>query len=299
MALYPSAAQFGQKFTLTGPDGTVVAFNDSDDPNNVGHIKEMTGLDSPDVRENAEELTQGDGGLHGAFYYGRRPITITAVVHEHDTPTERNWMLNNLNRASNAMRSDSLLEWTPDGGIPQFVAVRRQQATRVTGGWNKEVLLALVAADPFIYSSELHTSSVSAGQTSGVTGGAGFDLSFPVDFGEAAITGQLDVENQGSDIAYPLLTIHGPGTNPAIKNQTTGETLSFIYTLGAGETLTIDTRPTNRTVLLNGAVPRYRAVDFLNTVWWGLVPGINDIRLLWSSYSAGASVDVEWRDAWL
>lgn len=55
----------------------------------------------------------------------------------------------------------------------------------------------------------------------------------------------------------------------------------------------------NRTVRLNGTDSRYSAVDFVNTDWWGLLPGTNELRLRYFSSSTGAGLRVDWRDAWL
>lgn len=154
-ALLPSGPQLSTKYTLTGPDGTVATFNDPADPNFVGSITEATGLDSPEVRENAENITGMDGGIHGNFYHGRRPITLSGSIYNVKSNEERNIKITKLTQASNAMREDATLEWTPDGGERQFVKLRRQQALRITGGWAKNFQVLFVAADPRIYGTGL------------------------------------------------------------------------------------------------------------------------------------------------
>lgn len=297
MTLLAVGPQYGVKYTLTGPDGTICTFNDSSDPNNVGTLTEITGFDSPEVRESADDLVQQDGGLHGDFFFGRRPITITGLVHGHSSAAERNLRLTRLMQATNAMRADAVLTWLPDGGTTvNFVTLRRQQPLRISGGWNKEFQISMVAADPRIYSNTLHTQTVNATDTGGAAGFS-FPMVFPLDFGPASVSGQMFVENQGNAVSYPELTVTGPGTNPSIYNATTDETIALIYTLAAGETFVLDTL--NRTVLLNGTESRYSAVDFLATDWWGLAPGTNDIRLQYFAPQSGASLQVAWRDAWL
>lgn len=295
--LVPTGPQYGVKMTLIGPDGTVVTFNDSTDANNVGTITEVTGFDSPDVRENGDDLVGMDGGYHGDFFYGRRPITITGLIHDHVDTVDRNLRMTRLMQATNAMRADAVLQWMPDGAIQeQFVTLRRQQPLRITGGWNKQFAISLVAADPRIYSADLFSSSVNASDTAGATGAA-WPWKFPLSFGAAVTNGQVFIENDGNALTYPVLTITGPGTNPSVINATTGQVISFIYTLAAGETLVVDTL--NRTVLLNGTTNKFGAVDFGNTSWWGLIPGVNDVRLAFFDYQAGASLRVDYRYAWL
>jgi len=85
MAYLPIAQEMGIKYELTGPDGTVAVFNDASDSKNVGTLTALTGLDSPEIRENAQDLVESDGGVHGAFYFGRRPVTMTGLVHGHSS----------------------------------------------------------------------------------------------------------------------------------------------------------------------------------------------------------------------
>lgn len=298
MTLLPTGPQYGIKYTLTGPDGTVVTFNDDSDPNNVGMLTEITGFDSPDVRENADDLVQMDGGIHGDFFYGRRPITMTGKITSFGGNTaQRNLLMTRLMQATNAMRNDAFLQWTPDGSVSQqFIGLRRQQPLRITEGWIKQFQISMVAADPRIYSTVLHQQSVTS-DTAGASGGFSLPLSFNISFGPAVVTGQTFVENQGNAETFPVYTITGPGTNPSVYNATTGKALSFIYSLGAGESLIVDTL--NRTVLLNNSASRYSALDFASSTWGGLVPGINDVRLQFFSSGAGANIRVDYRDAWL
>jgi hypothetical protein len=159
-AILPSGPQLSTKYTLTGPDGTVATFNDPSDPNFVGSITEVTGLDSPEVRENAENIVGMDGGVHGSFFHGRRPITLAGTIYNVTSNEDRNIKVTKLLQSSNAMREDATLEWTPAGGERQFVKVRRQQPVRITGGWSKSFQLLLVAADPRIYGTTANAGNV-------------------------------------------------------------------------------------------------------------------------------------------
>lgn len=296
MAQLSTGQEFGAKYVLTGPDGTIAAFNDQADPNYVGMLTEITGLDSPDLRESADDLVQMDGGIHGDFFHGRRPVTMTGLILNPPSAAERNVRMTKLAQAANALRGDATLAWTPSGSVSQYLSLRKQQPTRFTGGWQKQFQLALVAADPRIYSSTLNTQTVTA-STGGAAGGIGFDLGFDWNFGPATVTGQMFVENQGNAETFPVYTITGPGTNPVVYNARTGKNIVLFTTLNAGETLVIDSL--NRTVLFNGITSKYSAVDVLSTQWGGLVRGVNDIRIGFFSYTAPASLRVAWRHAWL
>lgn len=296
--LLQTGPQYGVPYVLTGPDGERAVFNNSADADYVGALTDITGLDSAEVRESADNLVNADGGIHGCFYYGRRPITMSGSIFNVSSTTERNTKMTKLQRASNAMRADATLSWTPDGGEAQQIKVRRQQPLRITGGWVKEFQVALVAADPRIYSSQLYSASVVASGAI-VPSGRAYSKTYPYNYGTyaAATLGTLAVTNSGNAASPPLLVLTGPGTNPSIQNSATGETLSFFTTLAATDTLTVDML--NRTVYLNSTTSSYSTVDFANSKWWSLQPGLNNINLYWGSYTNGASLSVQWRNAWL
>lgn len=288
--------EINARYTLTGPDGTVAVFNDQTDPNFIGMLTEVTGLDSPEVRESADDLVQMDGGIHGTFFYGRRPITMTGLILNPASITERNARQLRLSQASSAMRSDATLSWTPSGYPAQQICVRRQQPLRVTGAWQKQFQMQLVAADPRVYSAALNSSTIVTSAASG-TAGRTYAKSFNIAYSATPPLGQLLLTNAGNATTFPVLRVYGPGNNPVISNFTTGQQIKLIYTLGAGDWLTVDTL--NRTVMLNDATSRYGSIDFINTSWWGMLPGVNDLRIAFDTYVSGSSLNVQWRDAWI
>lgn len=168
MALVPSGPQLSTKYVLTGPDGTRCVFNDTTDVDYVGAITEITGLDSPEVRENGENLTGFDGGIHGDFFFGRRPITISGTIYNVVSNEDRNKKITKMLQASAALRDDATLEWTPEGGEASFIKIRRQQPVRVTGGWVKDFQLAFIAADPRIYSTKVESTTVAVAPSENV-----------------------------------------------------------------------------------------------------------------------------------
>lgn len=112
MTYYPFAPMTGDHYILTAPSGSVAVFNDPLDPNYVGMLSEVTGLDSAEIRETADDLVQQDGGVHGDFWLGRRPITMTGAIFN-VTASERTLRIDRLMRASMALRGDGTLTWKP------------------------------------------------------------------------------------------------------------------------------------------------------------------------------------------
>lgn len=292
-----ASVELNATYTITAPNGAVAVLNDQSSPDYVGVVTELGGFDSPDVRESAEDLVAQDGGIHGDFFDGRRPITINGVILNPSSATDRNVRLDKLSAAVTALRADSIIKWTPSGGEERYIAARLQNGPRFSGAWQKEFTVGMVAEDPRIYSTQLYQATISA-SSGGTSSGRVYDKAYNFGYGAGTPSGSTIIPNTGTITTYPTLIVYGPGTNPVITNFTTGQSISLTYTLGAGEFMQIETHPLLRTVMLNNQASRYSAVDFLNTSWWGLVPGNNDIRIAFATSTTGASLGVSWRNAW-
>ena len=276
MAYVPFAQEIGAVYTLTSPSGAQVVFNDPTSPNYGGMIAEITGLDSAEVRESAEDLVEADGGTHGAFYFGRRPITMKVQVVNHSTRYARAERIDRIHRAAQGLRSDSILSWAPTYALttPMFVPVRLQQPIRDTGGWNKDVALALVSEYAVILGGLLKQSGSIA------SGGAGEAL-----------------ENQGSYEAYPTIEITGMSTNPVVNSSNGGSLKTKDLVIASGEKLEFDTlnHSARFTAGARNGQSGNRYINFATTVVWPfLSPAANTTFTL----TGGGSAVVKYRDAW-
>lgn len=292
-----SGPQWGVPYTLEGPDGTKAVFNDETSPYYSGILipEECSGLDSAEVRENIVDRTEQDGAIQGDQFYGKRPVVLTGVIIA-DSPLVRSEAADRIMRASNSMRKDSSLIWTPEGGEQMFTRLRRQQPTRITGNWRKKFQISMVGADPRIYSTAQNVVSVLAAPAA--ENGRAYDKNFNMSYGAATPSGILNVVNDGSGQSPPIMRIYGPGINPTLTNNTTGQQINLTYTLvSAEEYLELDFFA--RTIRLNGSANRYSAFNFETSEWFYLEPGQNEIRLSWSSFTAGAKLEILYRDAWL
>ncbi len=275
-----SGPQFGVPYTLIGPDGTRAVFNAFEDPDYVGSLSDVTGLDSPEIREFSEDLVEDDGSTHSSFYYGRRPVVLEGQIDNRpsgplsdlSTNVVRNLRMTRLTRATNAMRKDAVIRFAPEGGLEQQVSVRRQQPLRITGAFNKTFQAGMVAEDPRIYSAALR---------------------------EVIIAPNVStlISNVGIADTHPSVTLFGPATNPIITNLATGEQVKLTYVLAAGAYLVLDFA--RKTVLLNGATSVYSSVDFVNTDWWTLLPGANTVSWTATATTTASSMRVNYRDAWI
>lgn len=238
------APEFGTKFTLVGPlpvgGGSIgveptASFNDLAASDDVGVLTGITGLDSPEVRDSGEDIVEFDGAVQGPNWYGARPIVLEGLVYGHVTTEQRAEKLARLMKASNAMREDARLVWTPsvEGGIPVYLNVRRNQPLRIEGGWNKTFQCSLVARDPRIY-SEQSFAALNADPAS-----------------------PTEIINEGNSEAFPVYTLLGPMTGPiSISNDLTGAQLVLNTDLTFTQALFIDTL--RKTVYTGARLPGSR-----------------------------------------
>lgn len=292
-------------YTFIGPDGTRAVVGNCDeataDPDFVGYINpdnQITGLDGAEVRENADVLPEQDGGYHGPFYEGRRPVLVHIDLPTYLTPAQTSALERRLKRATRALRGDTILTWTPsDLGVELELKLRRNGKVNTTGRRPKQVQIPMVSADNATRSSAELSAIIVPG-----AGGppVGYSSPYVSPYGtEAGVVSQTTIDSLGDEDALPRFVLEGPITNPELVNNTTGQRLKLLITLAAGELLELDTARKRATLEVGGltSVPS-GIVDYPVSRWWHLTPGTNDVRLLASTYSAGAQLSIYWRDAY-
>jgi hypothetical protein len=288
--------EHGQTWTIIGDDGTTVILDGGGASDSVFRLEQVTGFDGPNVRQNIEELPELDGAIAGDFFFGARPVTFRGRIIA-STAADRNFNVTNLQRALRGLRGDVTLK-SQASGLPAMQATARlEQPLRVTGGYVKEFLIALVCPDPRMYSQTLNSSSATGVAT---VPGAAFPWAFPVSFGGG--TGQtltLSVTNAGNFDTPPILRVTGPLRDPIIRNSTPAQVSIGLgnVVLGSGNWIEIDMGA--RTVVRDDGVSLYDRVGFPGTDWWQLVPGSNTVDLFASDTTAATTLTVTWRDSWV
>jgi hypothetical protein len=249
----------------SAPANTDAATTDADVP------QYFDGTFQPGIQE--PYYTDWTGAAHAStsrkIYVVNTPFTEGRV---------RNIRSTAIQRASNAMRTDAELRWQVEGGVEQTVRVRRQQPTRITGGFNKQFQIALVAADPRIYASAIKEETFSPNVLE-------------------------SVENSGTMSTPPTVTIFGPSTGTMntieVHNHSTGEflVLAPAYALGVGQSIIIDFA--NKTIQRETGTNIYDQIVFASSSWWQLAPGPNNIEYHASGTTTNSTMVLRWQDAWV
>ncbi len=96
----------------------------------------------------------------------------------------------------------------------------------------------------------------------------------PYFLGGSIINDAQDIAYVGDIDTHPVIQLTGPMVNPLIENQETGDKLHLIYTIAAGQAVTIDTRYGSKSVTLTGGT-RLVLTDDSNLGTFAIVAAID------------------------
>ncbi len=268
-----------------------VAFGGSTNLNVVG-IDGWLGL--PSLRVQDAPRAAAHGWFVGQDFADGRTITFDLEAQE-ATPAATAALLAAIE--GQLVASSSLITLTgelPGRGVWRTQVRPRRRAQpieyrNVLG--RQQMTFQVIAPDPRLYSNTLKAPSSGLSTASG---GLSFSAAAPFVFGSAGGGGLLDCSNAGTFEAPYVVTFTGPLVAPSIEHVGQARILSFTGTLGAGETLVVDSLA--RTVLLGGTASRYSWLTSLSQ-WFTLQPGANTLRF--TAGSGSGTVSVAYRDAWM
>jgi hypothetical protein len=286
--------EYGGTMLIVGDDGTTVACNDG--ASGIT-LEAIDGLEAPSVRSSVEEIPEADGAIAADAYYGEKHGTLRGRLYA-ATAAARNPVARDMQRALRGLRGDITLQCSPSGLAAMQLKARVDQPVRFSGGYLKDWIVGVVAADPRWYSQAEHTD-FAAGQVA--SPGATFPWVFPVGFGGVSgATLEIPVTNAGNYYSPATLKVTGPISNPLVALKETGEVIYVDgVTLAAGKWLEISMAlPPNRHVLHQNGTDLYRYVRFPDSVWWQLPPGSKTVQLWGTGSTSATRLDVIWRDAW-
>ena len=149
------------------------------------------------------------------------------------------------------------------------------------GAWGVQAMtygLTFVADDPYLYGPPVTLTWGSGTVSRTELPIPGADTNYEV-VAASRILGDSTVDNQGDVDAYPLWTFTGPFTAIELTNETSGKTLTLTHTAATtSDTLTIDTRPGQTSVIDEAGTNRWAALTAGYSLW-PLLPGENDLAI--------------------
>lgn len=284
-AIWTVAAEDGTTVTMAGPGvfagaGTVLL------------LEEVTGFDSPNVRQNLADLPEQDGQAAGDFFYGARPITFKGKIVA-STAASRNTTVLQLQRALRGLRGDVTIK-SQAAGLEAMQTTARFDNLRLAPGFIKDFSISMICPDPVLYSQTLYSQS---GTGSVATSGAAWPVAWPASWGGGTgATVTVSATNAGNYDSHPVLTITGPISNPWVRNAVTGDVLYIDnVTLAAGEYVVVDTSA--KTVTKNDGSNLYSRIRFPDSSWLTMIPAANVFELRSGGSASTATLQVQWRNA--
>lgn len=263
---------------------------------NEYELVELVGLhENPDVRTGDQDRSRAHGQWANVDYLGGRTIQAQIDIHgEHPSPV---WQAFSQAFVM-GQAAEQTLTFTIPGVAAGLTAQVGAKVRRLSLPADRSYSLGVATAnvefhctDPRIYSSTLTTLTTSQAVSSG---GLVFPAVAPLAFAGSASGGQVTATNAGEFAAPWTATIAGPVTDPRIENITTGQTLAFVGTLAADQSLVVSSL--DRTVLLNGTASRYSWLVGTSQ-WFDLAAGNNAVRF--AGTSGTGSMSLTFRSVWI
>lgn len=238
-------------------------------------VPKIDGLWDSEKRDERQNVPGRKGELSGIIEDGGKTITLAGTIRGKDVTGlrqgQRDLQAAFADKAAHAFRFQS---WIDDQ--PLEIMCRKNQRLdmaeeQTSLRWERSFTVQLRADDPRAYSV--------VSQTSILTVGAGDTAN-----------------NAGTDETHPQTRIYGSMRNPVLTNLTTGEHLAWTdLDIADGDYVLIDHY--TGTVTLNGVQPLYAGLDVVESDFFALIPGDNQLVISAFSFGVNARAEVSWRSA--
>ncbi|MGI5530150.1 phage distal tail protein [Streptomyces syringium] len=246
----------------------------------------LTGLGLPAV--NVQWL---EGAGDGARHRGQRVLPRDIDMPLDIVGWDRQHLSELVSRLARALAGECTLVVIDADGVPWTTPVVRVGGGEVSlegGGNDVQTVISFRAPDPYFTASDVSTQTV--GGERGAAPLLSSLTSLPLAASQAI--GDIQLDNVGDVPAYPVWTVYGPGRDLSVTSPDGKETLRWQGTLGASETLIVDTRAgtvkdgkgTNRYADLAPA-PRF----------WTVPPGVSTATVRLLDTTADSRVECSWR----
>jgi hypothetical protein len=254
-------------------------------------VDTVDGLGSPNIRVSTNPKLSAHGALVYARFLDPRTLVFQGTIFGASDSVKRD-QIQQIDLAFTPSDVDAPLYFKMGDGNLRFVNCRPTRfaydgdsgLARGVVNWAAE----FIAGDPRIYDSTQQIISIESPPAE--QPGHGFDHGFDLGFG-GTVGGYAQAENEGTFGTLPIVTIHGPATNPFIRHVDQDLSMDLTITLGSADYLVLDFAA--RTIKINGTdSSRYYALE-PGSVWWEILPGANLIQ-----YGGGGTADVAFRSAW-
>jgi hypothetical protein len=257
-------------------------------------LQNLSGLESPTVRLPRYNLPGSSGAFISNALYGERSIKITGTINAPDNNpltylANRTALINALNfkrDIDNNIVPQLMTITLANGQIlttQVYVDNQIQMAFSSDKTDFEDFIITFVAPDYNLYGTNKNTSMI----TFPIEGGTAIPTPIPLSLSSSS-GGSAIINNEGSSVTYPVITVNAPVINPYIINLTTNKFMQIIYTLNLGdEPLIIDC---SQNTIFQGS-NNLTGIQTQNSTFWGLNSGNNTINYSGTSGSGSCQLD--------
>lgn len=262
------------------------------------------GLGMPGFSINTDKLPYAPGGRARRISTPPTTIDIPLTI-EAATATALETLLDNL--------AGWVLPGTENDDAPSTITFRvtatdgssRELSAVCTGGLDdddlltafgttwQDTVLSLVVPDP--YWSDIVDTVVTFSSTPPAS--ASWFPYYPYNLAPTSVFSTQDITLGGQIEAWPVWTIIGPCSQPALRNLTTGDVFAIDTTVAAGDSITVDTRPIHKSVRRADGTNLWPQV-VAGSVMWPLSVGLNSVRVELSETTLATSTSLTYRRRW-
>lgn len=266
-----------------------------DDEVNYTLLLGAKGFHMPPINTIEEEVPFQAGSMLRLAKVGAREIDVPIVVRGQDEIEVRN-NIRQLLRMFNPLKGDGRLQVTSYDGVQRELKCRYiggleiDESTGTYGNnWQKSILV-LKAFDPFWYDSNTIVQTFKKDESPGL-----FFPILPLRVASSTVFADVEIDNTGDVEAWPEWIVTGPGENIVLRNLTTGDVTSITYTLEAGETITINTKPFVKTVTKQDGTNLFYTLSDSSSLW-SLEEGSNSIQIEMADVTSESSVQLTYKN---
>lgn len=233
----------------------------SNPPNVTVRWQSLQGASVPEFRAITERVPLKDGSQLKYIDVEETEIDLTLILRGKNEADLWN-RINLLSNHFNPRRGTGRLRVTTPNGVMREIECYPISGFKVNESTLKpttvDIELTLLATNPYWQATN------EAVEVFALDNPPNWFPIFPLQLGGDAIVSVFQLDNFGHVPVYPQWKITGPGSNPIIINQETGEYIALInnggITLDSGQFITIDTEA--KTIMLNDGTNLMSKLDW-------------------------------------
>ncbi|MFG3136134.1 phage distal tail protein [Streptomyces sp. NPDC048211] len=280
---------------FTDPGGRVTTLTDWEN----GWVVQpgSKGLDMPGYAITQDESPGIDGYEVRQVRAQGKTISIPIAFWANDSRAAYLARRRSLIRSLNPKRGPGTLTLTQPDGAARTIGVRYSDGLEGDESLDAAGARWCISVLTFSAPSPYWLGDAVTQEWATAAGGDFFPF-LPLTVGDSQVLGEVTVDNDGDDDAFPVWTITGPATAVTLTNETSGQTLVLTRTITGSDEIVIDTRERRQTALLNGVTNLWPNLSTDSSLW-PLEVDTNQLSLTVAGSTSATQVSMTYQPRYL